>query len=143
MANSVFKEHGPFSGSGFFQDMLLAGMTVQDAMIGSLEPTDGHRWRSSSELIEEQITYYRDMNNWQRGRNPQSMPELVECTLNRAEAYVKPPAKTNAKPNVVKPKAQISTVAQSGKTLTDSRSPLERLQEEMGVRVQEDGSPKN
>ncbi|GKY98016.1 hypothetical protein MPSEU_000759700 [Mayamaea pseudoterrestris] len=81
--HAVFNEHGPFSGSGFFQDMLLAGMTVRDAMIGSLEPTDGHRWRSSSELMEEAITYQRDMAYWQAGMNPERMPELVECTLKR------------------------------------------------------------
>jgi hypothetical protein len=95
---AVFSEHGPFSGSGFFQDMLLAAITVKDAMVGSLEPLDGHRWRSSSELIEEAIAYHRDMVHWQAGRNPMAMPDLVECTIKRGGLSQKNPAQIATQP---------------------------------------------
>ena len=71
-----FREHGPFSGAGFFQDMLLAGLTVRDGMAGSLEPADGNRWRSSSELIEESIAYYRTMNYFKAGGNPKNLRQM-------------------------------------------------------------------
>jgi hypothetical protein len=86
----VFQEHGPYSGSGFFQDMLLASLTASSAMIGSLEPTDGQRWRSSSELVEEAMEYYRHMRNWQLGQTPDNVPELIQCTLRRMDLKEKP-----------------------------------------------------
>ena len=95
--NAVFAEHGPFSGSGFFQDMLLAGQTVNDGMVGSLEPTDGNRWRSSSELVEEAIAYHRTMLHWQQGgsfeqqqQQQQQLPDLIECTIRRLDVKTKP-----------------------------------------------------
>jgi hypothetical protein len=81
VVNAAFKEHGPFSGAGFFKDMLMAGLTVNDAMVGSLEPEDGNRWRSSSELIEEAIAYNRAMSYWQSGRDPKELPSMLWSTI--------------------------------------------------------------
>jgi hypothetical protein len=81
--DAVFSEHGPFSGAGFFQDMLMAGLTVRDGMIGSLEPSDGNRWRSSSELIEESIAYYRTMHQFKAKHDPKSLPSMLFSSVIR------------------------------------------------------------
>jgi hypothetical protein len=81
IVNATFKEHGPFSGAGFFKDMLLAGLTAKDAMIGSLETDDGNRWRSSSELFEEAIAYKRTMDHWQSGKDPKDLPSMLWSTV--------------------------------------------------------------
>jgi hypothetical protein len=80
---AVFGEHGPFSGAGFFQDMLMAGLTARDGMIGSLEPSDGNRWRSSSELIEESVAYYRTMHFFKSGKDPKELPTMYWSTVTR------------------------------------------------------------
>jgi hypothetical protein len=86
IVDATFKEHGPFSGAGFFKDMLLAGLTVKDAMIGSLEPGDGNRWRSSSELVEEAIAYHRAMTYWQCGKDPKDLPSILWSTVVEMES---------------------------------------------------------
>ena len=81
--DAVFSEHGPFSGAGFFQDMMMAGLTVRDGMIGSLEPSDGNRWRSSSELVEEAIAYHRTMHYFKSGHDPKNLPSMFFSTVIR------------------------------------------------------------
>lgn len=81
VVDATFAEHGPFSGAGFFKDMRMAALTVEDAMIGSLEPSDGNRWRSSSELYEEAIAYNRAMKYWQSGKDPKDMPPMLWSTI--------------------------------------------------------------
>ncbi|GKY98014.1 hypothetical protein MPSEU_000759500 [Mayamaea pseudoterrestris] len=78
-------EHGPFSGAGFFKDMLLAGLTVQNGMIGSLETWDGDRWRSSSELVEESVAYIRAMRYYKAGKDPKDLPKLYWATVVRGK----------------------------------------------------------
>ena len=85
---SVVKEHGPFSRAGFFQDMLLAGMTARDGMVGSLEPADGNRWRSSSELVEELIAYYRTMEHYAAGQDPRQLKALYWSTVIRGTRFL-------------------------------------------------------
>ena len=82
-------EHGPFSADGsFFIDVLLASLTARHGMIGELEPREGNRWRTSSELIEDFVAYSRMMEYWQEsmidGGNDAvdgSLPDFMECTL--------------------------------------------------------------
>ncbi|GKY99974.1 hypothetical protein MPSEU_000951000 [Mayamaea pseudoterrestris] len=81
--DATFSEHGPFSGAGFFRDMLLAGLTARDGMIGSLETSDGFRWRSSSELIEESIAYYRTMRFFKAGNDPTALRTMYWSTIER------------------------------------------------------------
>lgn len=80
---TIVREHGPFSRAGFFQDMLLAGLTARDGMVGTLEPMDGDRWRSSSELVEESIAYHRVMETFVAGQDPAALPRLLWSTLVR------------------------------------------------------------
>lgn len=93
-------EHGPSAGSGFFADLLLASLTVRTGMIGELETSEGNRWRSSSELIEDLVAYARMMEYWQRGnddnyeyRDNNNLEEFLECTLGLNDADTKPPTR--------------------------------------------------
>jgi hypothetical protein len=64
---SFRKDHGPYSGVGFFQDLSLASNAVHGFI--------GHKKRSSSMLLEEWIVYRRSLQ-----KNISSTP-LVECYL--------------------------------------------------------------
>ena len=94
-------EHGPSAGSGFFADLLLASLTVRTGIIGVLETSEGNRWRSSSELIEDLVAYARMMEYWQRGNDDNydeygdntNLEEFLECTLGSNDANNKPPTK--------------------------------------------------
>ncbi len=61
--SSFRREHGPFAGVGFFQDLALAS----NARHGFI----GHRARSSSNLLEEMIVFQRSLDS--------SLAPLVEC----------------------------------------------------------------
>jgi hypothetical protein len=112
--DATFREHGPFSGDGFFRDMLMAGLTVRDGMIGSLEPADGHRWRSSSELIEESIAYYRTMHYIQSGRDPKDLPEMILSTVTRdIPTFHGKPLVPQPRTTAVKSEKPIELVAQA------------------------------
>ena len=80
---SKIKEHGPFTRAGFLQDMLLASLTARDGMVGSLEPSDGTRWRSSSELVEEAMAYHRTMSYFASGQDPRQLKTLYWSTIGR------------------------------------------------------------
>lgn len=65
LGQSFRRDHGPFSGPGFFQDLAL----VSQARHGYI----GHKQRSSSMLVEEMIIYQRSLDD--------SLNPLVECYL--------------------------------------------------------------
>jgi hypothetical protein len=67
-----FKEHGPFAGAGFFQDLALASQ-ARNGLIG-------HCDRSSTQLLRELIHYDRTMEALAAGTY-QELPELVTCCL--------------------------------------------------------------
>ncbi|GKY94401.1 hypothetical protein MPSEU_000406100 [Mayamaea pseudoterrestris] len=79
----VLYEHGPFAGAGFFQDLFLASSFARTAVIGSSQPPHYDSWRTSSELLEELVEYHRIMEAWQNGIDPASLPELIQCGLER------------------------------------------------------------
>ena len=65
MGQSFRKDHGPFSGPGFFQDLALASQARHGFI--------GHKQRSSSMLVEEMIIYQRSLD--------ESLNPLIECYL--------------------------------------------------------------
>ncbi|GKY95494.1 hypothetical protein MPSEU_000511100 [Mayamaea pseudoterrestris] len=96
--DSILSEHGPFSDADFFVDLLLASLTARHGMIGELEPRDGNRWRTSSELVEDLVAYSRMMEYWQAKHGMSSehgsaddfnfrMDPFLECTLADANLW--------------------------------------------------------
>lgn len=68
--NLYRKEHGPFAGTGFFQDWALAA-TTRSAFIGP--------FRSSSELVLETIEWERHMEAWRDGQDPALLSSIKYC----------------------------------------------------------------
>ena len=65
------KEHGPFAGIGFYQDLYIASQ-ASHGFIGS-------RYRSSSLLVREWMEYDHHLRAFQQGHYPP--PNLVKCYL--------------------------------------------------------------
>jgi hypothetical protein len=69
--HSLSKEHGPWSGVGFVQDLALAS-AARHAVLG--DPA-----RSSFALVNELIEYDRRIEAWRKGR--QNPADLLHCRL--------------------------------------------------------------
>jgi len=57
--NGTYAEHGPFAGSGYFQDLALGATVARDAIVGS--ELHGGMWRSSSLLLMELVDFQKRM----------------------------------------------------------------------------------
>lgn len=72
---SIIPEHGPFSGRGFFQDLSLAS-NARDGVVGDVH-------RSSYMLLQELVSYDREIDAWKRGL--EALPNLQKCKLSNRD----------------------------------------------------------
>jgi len=80
-----YKEHGPFAGLGFFQDLAFVSAGENSAFIGTKVPIRAVKkwlWRSSSSLLLELIVFKRGMQAWRDGNDPSLLMDLDVCALN-------------------------------------------------------------
>lgn len=69
-------EHGPFSGAGFFQDLIVASQAEHGVVLGQIP---GEKIRTSSEMLHELVEFNRKIKLWEQGRANHS-EELKLCT---------------------------------------------------------------
>jgi hypothetical protein len=69
--NGHYQEHGPFAGTGFFQDLIVASQARHGFI--------GHCYRTSSQLLREWIFYDRTMEAMERTGKPPTRSLPVCC----------------------------------------------------------------
>ena len=87
LGQSYHKEHGPFAGVGYFQDLEVASRVrsafagAQSGKVVNQAGVSGPTFRSSSDLVLEVIQYEKKMDAWRTGEDPSQVKPLPLCVI--------------------------------------------------------------